>query len=145
MQVLNLEWSSGAGALKCIGRADIPLAGSFADMILLSGGGAPGGNQNADVFVLTNPGKLHLYDRTELSNLMSMSHQEGKATISGLDYKAVIPMLEPFMTAAKLVVPQTGECLLKDLVAVKYLSVPHLFIIPDLLFNDCYLFLNLSF
>ncbi|OWM81744.1 hypothetical protein CDL15_Pgr007782 [Punica granatum] len=114
LTVLNLEWSSGLGVLKCIGRADVTLAGSFADMILTSGVGMPGGNHDADVFVLTNPGKLHLYDHACLYNLMSQ--QEGKATISGLEYEAVIPTSNPVMTVAKLIKLPTGECLITDLV-----------------------------
>lgn len=107
------------GALKCIGRADIKLPGSFADMILLSGGGTTGSIHNVDVFLLTNPGKLHLYDHADIHNLMSQ--QEGKAMIPGLEYKAFIPMSDPLMTVAKLVKLPPGECLLKDLVEVEYL------------------------
>ncbi|KAK4748221.1 hypothetical protein SAY87_014807 [Trapa incisa] len=114
LTVLNLEWSSGTGALKCIGRADITLPGSFADIILLPGGGIRGDNHNVDAFVLTNPGKLHLYNHANLYELMSQ--QEGKTMIPGLEYKSLIPMSDPLMAVAKLVNLPPGECLLKDLV-----------------------------
>ncbi|KAK8303550.1 hypothetical protein V6Z12_D04G158100 [Gossypium hirsutum] len=62
LTVLSLEWSSGMETVRCIGRVDLTLTGSFADMTLLPTAGATGGNHKADLFVLTNPGQLHLYD-----------------------------------------------------------------------------------
>lgn len=99
MQVLNLEWSSGA--LRCIGRVDIALADSFADMILLPSSGSTGNNPNLDIFVLTNTGKLYLYDDVCLSSVMCQ--EENKQCIPSLEYIAVIPTLHPIMTVAKLV------------------------------------------
>ena len=56
VQVLSLEWSSGMETVRCVGRVDLTLTGSFADMILLPTAGATGSNHKADLFVLTNPG-----------------------------------------------------------------------------------------
>ncbi|PQQ01050.1 uncharacterized protein Pyn_18909 [Prunus yedoensis var. nudiflora] len=84
LTVLTLEWSPGMGNLRCVGRTDLTLTGSFADMILLPSSGTTGGNHKADVFVLTNPGQLHFYDEASLSALVSQ--KERNPSISGLEF-----------------------------------------------------------
>ncbi|CAN1325786.1 Syntaxin-binding protein 5-like [Linum perenne] len=96
MVILNLDWSAGIGNLKCIGRTDITLSGSFADMVLLTRGASV---EASGILVLTNPGQLHFYDSTCLSLLMS---KEQKSTVSPIEYPMAIPTVEPSMTAGKL-------------------------------------------
>ncbi|KAB2630515.1 hypothetical protein D8674_008034 [Pyrus ussuriensis x Pyrus communis] len=111
LTVLTLEWSPGMGNLRCVGRTGLTLSGSFADMILLPSSGTTGGNHKADVFVLTNPGQLHLYDYATLSALMSQ--KERNPSVSALEFPVVIPTTNPTMTVAKLIRVPTGENLLK--------------------------------
>ncbi|KAM2983922.1 hypothetical protein FF2_009786 [Malus domestica] len=111
LTVLTLEWSPGMGNLRCVGRTDLTLTGSFADMILLPSSGTTGGNHKSDVFVLTNPGQLHLYDYATLSALMSQ--KERNPSVSALEFPVVIPTTNPTMTVAKLIRVPTGENLLK--------------------------------
>ncbi|ONI03742.1 hypothetical protein PRUPE_6G279100 [Prunus persica] len=113
LTVLTLEWSPGMGNLRCVGRTDLTLTGSFADMILLPSSGTTGGNHKADVFVLTNPGQLHFYDEASLSALVSQ--KERNLSISGLEFPVVIPTTNPTMMVAKLIRVPTGENLLKAL------------------------------
>uniref|UniRef100_A0A2N9H7E9 V-SNARE coiled-coil homology domain-containing protein n=1 Tax=Fagus sylvatica TaxID=28930 RepID=A0A2N9H7E9_FAGSY len=104
LTVITLEWSTGT--LRCVGRADLTLTGSFADMILLPNAGPMGGNQKADLFVLTNPGKLHFYDDASLSALISQ--HERRPSISAMEFPAVVPSSNPSMTVAKLCRLPTG-------------------------------------
>lgn len=97
-QVLNLEWASGIESLKCLGRVDVTLNGSFSDMVLSSSQVAA--KKNDLLFVLSNPGHLHLYDDGHLSALMYQ--QEKKTSLSTLQYPVVIPTVEPQMTVGKL-------------------------------------------
>ncbi|KAM1597810.1 hypothetical protein EV1_032583 [Malus domestica] len=113
LTVLTLEWSPGMGNLRCVGRTDLTLTGSFADMILLPSSGTTGDNHKADVFVLTNPGQLHLYDDACLSALMSQ--KERSPSVSALEFPVVIPTTDPTMTVAKLNRVPTGENLFKAL------------------------------
>ncbi|XP_024026433.1 uncharacterized protein LOC21399448 isoform X3 [Morus notabilis] len=107
LTVLTLEWSSGMDTLKCAGRIDITLTGSFADMILLPSAGAIGSQKKADVFVLTSPGQLHFYDDASLSS--SLSQQDRKPSFSAVEFPAMIPMNDPTITVAKLFTLRTGE------------------------------------
>ncbi|OMO97590.1 Lethal(2) giant larvae protein [Corchorus olitorius] len=106
LTVLSLEWSSGMETVRCVGRVDLTLSGSFADMILLPNAGATGGNLKADLFVLTNPGQLHLYEDSILSALLS--EQERKQFACPVELPMVIPTADPSMTAAKFSVLSTG-------------------------------------
>lgn len=106
LQILCLEWSSGDETLRCAGRVDLTLVGSFADMILLPTAGATGSNQNASLFVLTNPGQLHFYDDVSLSALTSQ--QDRKSSLSAVEFPAAIPTSDPNMTVAKLSLLHTG-------------------------------------
>ncbi|KAH1039946.1 hypothetical protein J1N35_041689 [Gossypium stocksii] len=99
LTVLSLEWSSGMETVRCVGRADLTLTGSFADMTLLPTAGATGGNHKADLFVLTNPGQLHLYDGTNLSTLLS--EKERKQFAHPVEFPMVIPTADPSMTVGK--------------------------------------------
>lgn len=118
LQVLNLEWSSGAETLRCTGRVDLTLAGSFVDMILLPSVGA-GGSRSADLLLLTNPGQLHFYDDSYLSTLMSQ--HERKPSVSALEFPTVIPLRNPLLTSARLY--KLPECSSKDLSKVAFLHV----------------------
>jgi syntaxin-binding protein 5 len=100
LTVLSLEWNSGMDTLRCVGRVDLTLTGSFADMILSPSAGAVLNNQDASVFVLTNPGRLHYFDHDSLS--LSSSEKERKVCISSMEYPAVIPTANPVLTFSKL-------------------------------------------
>lgn len=120
LQVLNLEWSSGAETLRCIGRVDLTLAGSFADMILLPSVGA-GGNLSADLLLLTCPGQLHFFDDSYLSTLISQ--HERKPSVSALEFPTVIPARNPLLTSARLYkLPESSS---KDLSKVAFLHVSY--------------------
>ncbi|GMJ03232.1 Tomosyn [Hibiscus trionum] len=106
LTVLSLEWSSGMDAVRCVGRVDLTLTGSFADMILSPTAGATGGNHKADLFVLTNPGQLHLYDGTNLSTLLS--EKERKQFACPVEFPLVIPTVDPAMTVGKFSVLPAG-------------------------------------
>ncbi|KAJ1426356.1 WD40/YVTN repeat-like-containing domain superfamily [Sesbania bispinosa] len=99
LTVLRVDWSCGIESLKCTGRVNISLHGSFADMVLLSSDCHTEGACNM-LFVLTNPGQLDLYDNDCLSSLMSQ--QEKKTTTPTMQYPIAIPTLEPCMTTARL-------------------------------------------
>jgi syntaxin-binding protein 5 len=98
LQILNLDWSSGIESMKCIGRVDLTLNG-FADMVLLPSTGAMEG-RGMSLVVLTNPGKLEIYDDTCLSDLISTKGT--KSSAATVQYPMLIPTLDPCMTVAKL-------------------------------------------
>ncbi|KAJ4977644.1 hypothetical protein NE237_008424 [Protea cynaroides] len=100
LTVLNLDWSSGIQTLRCLSRVDLSLNGSFADMILIPHAGATEKNYTAALFILANPGQLHVYDDSCLSALTSQ--QEKKPSISPVQFPSVIPTNDPSMTVAKL-------------------------------------------
>lgn len=98
-QVLALEWSSGMETLRCAGRVDLTLTGSFADMILLPSAGSTWDNHKSALAILTNPGQLHLYDDSGLS--ASLSKHDRKASIFPVEFPVIIPTADPSMTVAK--------------------------------------------
>ncbi|KAL3826120.1 hypothetical protein ACJIZ3_022149 [Penstemon smallii] len=98
--VLSLEWSSGMEAVKCIGRVDLTLTGSFADMILIPSSGTMSSDKNASLFVLSNPGRVHIYDSAGLSSSELQSKNE--LPISSLNFPAGIPTIDPLMTVAEI-------------------------------------------
>lgn len=98
LQILSLDWSSGIKSLKCVGRVDLTLNGSFADVVLLPNIGET--KRGTSLFVLANPGQLHVYDNAYLSGLMSQ--QEKISSGSGMQYPMVIPNIEPRVMVAKL-------------------------------------------
>ncbi|GER34965.1 transducin family protein / WD-40 repeat family protein, partial [Striga asiatica] len=92
--VLNLEWSPRMESVKCKGRVDLALTGSFADMILIPSAGTAGNDIDASLFVLMNPGRIHIYDTGSLS----LSEE----TISPLNFPSCIPTADPLMTVAEI-------------------------------------------
>lgn len=99
-QVLHLEWSSGMQEIRCTYRVDLTLSGSFADMILLPSVGATWNDKNASLFVLTNPGRLTIYDSASLSS--SESQPGIEAPTSAVNFPACIPTADPLMTMAEI-------------------------------------------
>ncbi|XP_038903847.1 LOW QUALITY PROTEIN: uncharacterized protein LOC120090335 [Benincasa hispida] len=106
LTVLTIEWSPGMEILRCAGHTELKLHGSFADMILLPSLGAAGDGPNEDLFVLTNPGKLHFYDESTLSAIIGKT--DGKPPVSPLEFPAMIPTAEPSMTTSKLIKLSNG-------------------------------------
>ncbi|OMO75995.1 Synaptobrevin [Corchorus olitorius] len=100
LTILSLEWPCGIESLKCVGRVDLTLHGSYADTVLLPTVGEmeSGGNL---LFVLTNPGQLHVYDDACLAAFMSQ--QEKNPCVSSGQYVMPIPTVAPCMTVSKLV------------------------------------------
>ncbi|KAL8477276.1 hypothetical protein ACS0TY_029533 [Phlomoides rotata] len=97
--VLTLEWSSGMETLRYISRMDLTLAGSFADMILIPSAGANGSDTNTSLFMLSNPGRIHIHDRESLSSSDSQSRKE--LSVSTVNFLAIIPIVDHFMTVAE--------------------------------------------
>ncbi|XP_049368485.1 uncharacterized protein LOC125833389 [Solanum verrucosum] len=98
--ILTLEWSSGIETLKCVGRVDLTLSGSFADTILLPTTGATSPDEKAVLFVLMSPGQLNLFDCSTLSDLVSK--EEKKVSLSAKDFPVELPTVDPSMTVTKL-------------------------------------------
>ncbi|KAF8397271.1 hypothetical protein HHK36_016182 [Tetracentron sinense] len=113
LTVLSLEWSSGIETLRSVSRVDLTLNGSFADMILVPTAGAMENNHTAALFVLTNPGQMHIYDDASLSALTSQ--QEKKPSVHSVQFPVVIPTGDPCMTVAKLSLVLAGGNLSKTL------------------------------
>ncbi|KAL3617493.1 hypothetical protein CASFOL_037814 [Castilleja foliolosa] len=90
--VLSLEWSSGMEAVKCTARVDLTLTGSFADMILIPSTSTTGNDTSAYLFVLTNPGCIHIYDVDNLSS----------SPVSSVKFPACIPTADPSITVAEV-------------------------------------------
>ncbi|XP_050904243.1 lethal(2) giant larvae protein homolog SRO77 isoform X2 [Lathyrus oleraceus] len=126
LTVLSIDRSCGIESLKCTGRIDVALRGSFADMVLLSSEFHAEGDCNM-LFVLTNPGQLDLYDNNCLSSLMS--EQKRKTSSPTMQYTVIIPTLEPQMTTARLDVVcqdmKSFTALSEILVAAKQHSLPN--------------------
>ncbi|KAK1286214.1 hypothetical protein QJS10_CPB20g00301 [Acorus calamus] len=97
LTVLSLEWTSGLENFKCIARAELALHGSFADMILIPSAGSIGIDPTAALFVLTNPGQLHVYDGARLSVLRN--HE--KTPLHAEPFPVLVPTSEPLMTVTK--------------------------------------------
>ncbi|KAH9702536.1 V-SNARE coiled-coil domain-containing protein [Citrus sinensis] len=98
LTMLYLNWSSRIESLKCIGRVDLELKGSFVDMVLLLNG--MNESHGTMPCVLTNPGKLHVYDRPRFSS--KKSEERKNISSSSLQYPILIPTIEPDMTVGKL-------------------------------------------
>ncbi|PHU06924.1 hypothetical protein BC332_23413 [Capsicum chinense] len=99
-KILTLEWSSGMETLKCVGRVDLTLSGSFADTVLLPATGATPTDEKAALFVLMSPGQLNLFDCSTLSDLVSK--EEKKVSLSAKDFPVELPTVDPSMTVTKL-------------------------------------------
>ncbi|GLT31484.1 hypothetical protein SLA2020_062170 [Shorea laevis] len=98
LKILSLEWSSTMESLKFVNRVDLTLNGSFANMVF-SPGGAMESSDNM-LFLLTNPGKLHVYDDASISALLSK--QEKRSHFSSIQYLMPIPTVDPHMTVCKI-------------------------------------------
>ncbi|XP_058214553.1 uncharacterized protein LOC131326025 isoform X2 [Rhododendron vialii] len=97
--VLSIEWSSGMEALRCVGRVDLTLNGSFADMIILPPAGTRK-NNNFSLLVLTNPGQLHFFDDAKFST--SVCQLEKRMSVAAVEFPMVVPTSNQYLTAAKL-------------------------------------------
>lgn len=122
--------------LRCVGRAELQLSGSFADMILLPSAGAILSGHTAALFVLTSPGRLNFFDHDSLSALASQ--HEKIVSISSIEYPMVTPTVDPIMTVAKLILLSTGENSSKTLFEVmhtsKYMRISLIFpFMPEIL------------
>lgn len=103
LTILNLDLSSGIEALKFIKRFDLTLDGSYADIELVPNVGATESNCTS-LFVLTNPGQLHVYDDECLTGLTS------GPSVKPVQCPVTIPTVEPNMTISKLCsVPKDGD------------------------------------
>ncbi|KAL1819113.1 hypothetical protein ACET3Z_013982 [Daucus carota] len=107
LTVLSLVWSPGMDTLRCTGRSDLQLSGSFADMILLPSAGEFIISHNAALFVLTNPGQLNYYDHDSLSGIAN--RHDKRVSIASAEYPMVVPIVNPVMTAAKLISLSASE------------------------------------
>lgn len=107
LQVLSLVWSPGMETLRCTGRSDLHLSGSFADMILTPSAGEIISSHNAALFVLTSPGKLNYYDHDSLSGIANQDDK--RVSISSAEYPMVVPTVDPVMTVAKLISLSASE------------------------------------
>ncbi|CAH8324377.1 unnamed protein product [Eruca vesicaria subsp. sativa] len=96
LTILALDWSSGMGGLKCVGRVDMALSGSFADMVLSPI--ASSRQSGAFLFLLTNPGQLQAYDDTSVASLITQ--KENNISVSPLPYPMVVPTIDPRITVA---------------------------------------------
>lgn len=93
--------------LKCVSRVDLTLYGSFADMVLVPNSRGNTG-ENTSLFVLTNPGQLHVYYDICFSSLTSK--QDKNASIPVLRFPMAVSTIEPSMTVTKLsLVDKGGE------------------------------------
>lgn len=99
--------------MKCLGRTDLTLNGSFADMVLLPTVDEAETTQTDSLAVLTNPGQLHLYDNASLCTVLS--EQEQKAMVSPSPYAMVIPTAEPLISVARLGTVDPDGTFSKDL------------------------------
>ncbi|XP_076929896.1 uncharacterized protein LOC143594470 [Bidens hawaiensis] len=96
LTILNLDFSSGLESLKCVKRLDLTLDGSYADIELVR---APE-SSDTTLFVLTNPGQLHVYDDECLTGLISAPDM--KHAVKAVHCPVTIPTVEPYMTISKL-------------------------------------------
>ncbi|KAL5710191.1 hypothetical protein ACHQM5_020785 [Ranunculus cassubicifolius] len=106
LTVLSLEWSSGEQILRCVARVDLKLSGSFADMILIPKDGSLDIDVNATLFILTNPGQIHVYNDANVPALAAHSEESHLPT---MQFPVVIPMTDPALTAATLSLISRGE------------------------------------
>ncbi|KAL6555016.1 hypothetical protein OROGR_006274 [Orobanche gracilis] len=97
--VLSLEMSSGVEAIKCRGRVDLTLTGSFADMILIPCAGTTE-SDSVSLFVLLNPGRIHIYDRGSMSSTDLQLRKD--QPVSTVNFSACIPTVDPLITVAEI-------------------------------------------
>ncbi|KMZ75478.1 Syntaxin-binding protein 5-like protein [Zostera marina] len=97
LTILSLDWSPGVDSLNRIDRMDLTLNGSFADMVLIPKSGISEISSTDVVFVLTNPGQLHVYEGSKLFNLS----QEQVPSFRPKNFPLTVPTIEPCISAAK--------------------------------------------
>lgn len=112
-------------SVRCTNRADLTLSGSFADLILLPSPGTTGLSSKDQLFVLTNPGQLHLYDNDSLSTLTSQ--QNRTASVSAVEFPVLVPLSDPSLTVAKLIRLPSKSISSKILTEVILLSARNFF------------------
>ncbi|KAK9159096.1 hypothetical protein Scep_005670 [Stephania cephalantha] len=117
LTVLSLEWSSGMETVKCVGRVDLALSGSFADMILTPKAGATDNDPASALFLLTNPGQLHVY--ADVSLTAAPPKLEKGLPIPSMQFPVTVPVAEPCMTATKLSFVSLSENSSKDLLKLQ--------------------------
>ncbi|PWA85428.1 transducin family protein / WD-40 repeat family protein [Artemisia annua] len=105
LTVLNLESSSGLETLKCVKRLDLTLNG-YADIELIPNVGSTESSFST-LFVLTNPGQLHVYNNEFLSGLISAPDM--KHAVNSVQCPVTLPTVEPYMTVAKLCLVDKDE------------------------------------
>ncbi|GKU92133.1 hypothetical protein SLEP1_g5901 [Rubroshorea leprosula] len=111
LKILSLEWSCTLESLKCVNSVDLTLNGSFANMVFSPGSGME--SSDSLLFLLTNPGKLDVYDDASISALLSK--QEKRIHVSSIHYSMPIPTVDPHMTVCKLGLVDRDEELSKAL------------------------------
>lgn len=101
LTILNLDLSSGIEGLKFVKRVDLTLNGSYADIEVVPNIGVTESSYTS-LFVLTNPGQLHVYDDESLTGLTS--------AVKPVQCPVTLPTVEPYMTVSKLcLVPKDGD------------------------------------
>lgn len=95
---------------------DLTLNGSFADMVLIPKSGISEISSTDVVFVLTNPGQLHVYEGSKLFNLS----QEQVPSFRPKNFPLTVPTIEPCISAAKHYFLPIDENNLKTLLEVVF-------------------------
>ncbi|XP_073016310.1 uncharacterized protein [Primulina eburnea] len=98
--VLSLEWTSGTEVLRCIGRVDLTLAGSFADMIIIPSSATTRSKEDTSLFVLSNAGQIHVFESASLSSPSLQRRKELPS--SAVKLPVCIQTVDPLMTVADL-------------------------------------------
>ncbi|KAL4557922.1 hypothetical protein LXL04_036116 [Taraxacum kok-saghyz] len=123
LTVLSLEWIPGMETLRCVGRAELTLTGSFSDMRLLPN---PINNSGTDLLVLTSPGHLQFFSHESLTALTS--EHDKRITLASIESPVVIPTHDPALTASNLSSitgsENTSKFLLEIATVVKINSTP---------------------
>lgn len=123
LTILELDWSSGITMLKCVHRVDLPLNGSFSDMIVMPSSNEMRDNETASLLVLTTPGQLHFYGNDCLSILKS--EPEKRRSDLAIQYPATVPTVEPHMTVGKLYLTTVGSRTLLETISAAKLETQH--------------------
>ncbi|XP_024024685.1 uncharacterized protein LOC21391078 isoform X2 [Morus notabilis] len=125
LTILSLEWDKGIESLKCVSRFGLSLYGSFADVVVFPSAYETN-SRGTLLFILTNPGQLHVYDKSCLSSLMP---QQKNTPVPAVQYTTMVPITEPNMTVSKLgFVHRDGDLsrVLSQIVSAEKLNAAHL-------------------
>ncbi|XP_073142226.1 uncharacterized protein [Henckelia pumila] len=98
--VLSLEWTSGTEVLRCIGRVDLTLASSFADMIIAPSSATTRSKEDTALFVLSNDGQMLIFESATLSS--SSLQRRKEIPSSAVKFPVCIQTVDPLMTVAEL-------------------------------------------